>query len=233
LYRLRTPQGAVSISENGSLFLQISRKKDGCYATNHYSVGNVWRRQYATNFQVRPAPASGSRKVFAFPACRMLEQEINPLEISMNTITKNLWPEDILLDVEVASKDQLFDEIGRLMEREHAMSRERVVAGLFRRERVGSTGLGEGIAIPHSRVDGLSSIRLAYLRLQTPLPYDAPDGRPVTDVLVILVPKQATEEHLWILADATQLFSDRKFREGLHSCRHALEVMKLFESRLL
>ena len=155
---------------------------------------------------------------------------VSPKEDPLNTIAQYLWPEDILLDIEVASKDQLFDAIGRHMEREHAMPKERVVVGLSRREQVASTGLGEGVAIPHTRVEDLSGIQLAYLRLNSPLSFDAPDNRPVSDVLVILVPKQATEEHLLILADAAQLFSDRQFRERLHSCRHALEVMALFES---
>ena len=148
----------------------------------------------------------------------------------MSTIAQYLWPEDILLDIEVSCKDQLFDEIGRHMEREHALPREWVAAGLSRREQVGSTGLGEGIAIPHARVEDLSRIQVAYLRLKKPIPYDAPDGRPVSDVLVLLVPKLATEEHLLILADATQIFADREFREQLHSCRHVLEVKSLFES---
>lgn len=76
---------------------------------------------------------------------------VRPKEDPLNTIAKYLWPEDILLDIEVASKSQLFDAIGRHMEREHAMPRERLVVGLSRREQVGSTGLGEGVAIPHTR----------------------------------------------------------------------------------
>ena len=158
---------------------------------------------------------------------------ISPKEKPLNTIAQYLWPEDILLDIEVTGKDQLFDAIGRHMEREHAMPRERVVVGLSRREQVASTGLGEGVAIPHTRVEDLSRIHLAYLRLNSPLPFDAPDDQPVSDVMVILVPKQATEEHLLILADVAQLFSDHRFRERLHSCRHALEVMALFESSAL
>jgi len=149
----------------------------------------------------------------------------------MSTISEYLWPEDILLDIEVASKGELLDEIGRHMEREHGLSREWVVAGLTRREQVGSTGLGEGIAIPHARVEDLARIQIAYLRLKDPIPYDAPDGRSVSDVLALLVPKRATDEHLMILADATQIFADRQFREQLHACRHAFEVKSLFESR--
>jgi len=148
----------------------------------------------------------------------------------LNSISKYLWPEDILLDLSVANKVQLFDEIGRHMQREHALSHEWLVAGLARRERLGSTGLGEGVAIPHARVEGLGRIQMAYLRLKTPIQFDAPDDRPVTDILVLLVPKQATEEHLLVLADASQLFADSKFREHLHSCRHAMEVKTLIDS---
>ena len=148
----------------------------------------------------------------------------------MSNIAQYLWPEDIVLDIEIADKDNLFDEIGRHMEREHAMPRAWVVAGLARRERLGSTGLGEGIAIPHSRVEELSRIQAAYLRLKHPIPYDAPDGQPVSDVLVLLVPKQATEEHLQILAEATQLFAAPQLRARLHSCCHPLEVKSLFAS---
>lgn len=152
-------------------------------------------------------------------------------ENPLSTIAKYLWPEDILLDIEVDSKDQLLEKIGRHMEREHGLSPERVVAGLARREQVGSTALGEGIAITHAKVEELTRIQIAYLRLKRPIHYDAPDGRPVSDVLVLLVPKRATEEHLLILADASQIFADFEFRERLHSCRHALEVKTLFESR--
>ena len=95
----------------------------------------------------------------------------------------------------------------------------------------GSTGLGEGIAIPHARVENLSRIQLAYLRLKTPIPYGAPDGKPVSDVLVLLVPKQATEEHLWILAETAQMFADHRFVERLRACRHPIEVKSLFEPR--
>jgi PTS system nitrogen regulatory IIA component len=148
----------------------------------------------------------------------------------LSTLARYLWPEDILLDIEVAGKDQLFEEIGRHMEREHALPQAWVVAGLSRREQVCSTGLGEGIAIPHARVEDLKRIQAAYLRLKNPIPFGAPDGGPVSDILVLLVPKRATEEHLLILAEAAQLFADRRFREHLRACRHALEVKSLFES---
>jgi PTS system nitrogen regulatory IIA component len=151
-------------------------------------------------------------------------------ETSVSTITDLLRPQDILLDIDVSSKSQLLDEIGRHMERQHAMPREWVVVALARREQVGSTGLGEGVAIPHARIKDLDRVQVAYIRLKSPLPFDAPDGKPVTDVLVLLVPKQATEEHLAILADASRMFSDRRFRDRLQLCRNAQEVERLFHA---
>lgn len=151
----------------------------------------------------------------------------------MNSIADLLWPEDILLDLDVASKPRFFDEIGRHMEREHAMPKEWVAHSLAHREQIGSTALGEGVAIPHARVKDLERIQLAYVRLKSPIPFDAPDGKPVTNILVLLVPRQATDAHLEILAEATQMFADRRFRERLHRCTHALEVKQLFDARTL
>ena len=146
----------------------------------------------------------------------------------MNSIADLLTIQDIILDLEVVNKDQLFDEIGRHMEAAHGMPPEWVVLSLSRREQVGSTGLGEGVAIPHARIKDLFRIQLAYVRPKSPIPFAAPDGKPVSDILVLLVPKQATEEHLTILSEATRLFSDVRFRERLHQCVEPAAVKQLF-----
>ena len=149
-------------------------------------------------------------------------------EHPLNTIADLLPGRDIILDLEVENKDQLFEEIGRHMEATHGMPQAWVVLSLSRREQVGSTGLGEGVAIPHARIKDLLYIQLAYVRLKSPIPFGAPDGKPVSDILVLLVPKQATEEHLTILAEATRLFSDARFREHLHQCGQSAAVKQLF-----
>lgn len=146
----------------------------------------------------------------------------------MSTIADLLSPKDILLNLEVASKDQLFEAIGRHMEVNHGMQQEWVVLSLSRREQVGSTGLGEGVAVPHARIKDLARIQLAYVRLKSPIPYDAPDGKPVFEILVLLVPKQATEEHLSILAEATRMFSDQQFRLRLGRCNEVQQAKRLF-----
>jgi PTS system nitrogen regulatory IIA component len=151
-------------------------------------------------------------------------------EPTLTRIADLLLREDILLDLEVSGKSQLIEEIGRHMERTHAMPHASVAPSLSHREQIGSTGLGQGVAIPHARVKDLDRILVAYARLRSPIPFDAPDGKPVTDILVLLVPKQATEEHLRILAQATQMLSDRRFRERLHLCQLPLQVKQLFDT---
>lgn len=149
-------------------------------------------------------------------------------EYKLKTIVDLLTTEDIVLNLEVAGKEQLLEEIGRHMESRHGMPQAWVVLSLSRREEVGSTGLGEGVAIPHARIKDLERIQAAYFRLATPIPFAAPDGHPVSDILVLLVPKQATDEHLSILADATGMFSNSRFRECLHLCSQASAVQELF-----
>ena len=151
----------------------------------------------------------------------------------MSTIAKLLSSKDIRLDIEASSRDRLLQEIARHMEREHGMPQDWVFQSLSRREKVGSTALGEGVAIPHARIKDLQRVRLAYIRLRQPISFDAPDGKPVSDILVILVPKEATEEHLRILSEVTQMFSDPQFRQQLRNCSEAGETKRLFDDWLL
>ena len=130
----------------------------------------------------------------------------------------------------IAGKSELIEEIGQHMESVHGMPHDSVALSLSHRERIGSTGLGQGVAIPHARVKGLDRMQPVYIRLKYPIPFDAPDRKFVSDILVLLVPKQAAEEHLKILAEASQMFSDSHFREQLHLCKHPLEVKRLFEA---
>jgi PTS system nitrogen regulatory IIA component len=147
----------------------------------------------------------------------------------MKTVAQLLMPKDILLDVVVADRSELLEKVGRHMEWVHGLPQASVVACLAHREQIGSTALGHGIAVPHARLKELERIQLAYLRLNPGILFDAPDGQPVTDVLVILVPKMATEEHLRILAETSEMFGNARFREQLHLCRHPMEVKQLFE----
>jgi PTS system nitrogen regulatory IIA component len=152
------------------------------------------------------------------------------MEKPVNVIAKLLTRGDICLDVDVSEKQQMFEQVGLLMEQRHGLAHDFVTRGLARREAVGSTGLGQGVAIPHVRLKGLNQSQALYLRPKRPLPFDAPDGMPVTDFLVLLVPEPASSEHLEILAEAARLFSDSRFREQLRACAGAGEVIRLFDT---
>ena len=104
---------------------------------------------------------------------------------------------------------------GLLFENHHGIARSQVFDSLFAREKLGSTGLGQGVAIPHGRIKGLKEAVGAFVRLAQPVPFDAPDGQPVSLVFVLLVPEQATEQHLQILSELAQMFSDKALREAM------------------
>ena len=148
--------------------------------------------------------------------------------LRVNAVARYLLAQDICLDLGVASKRQLFHAVGQHMHREHGLSPDDVVLSLSRREQAGSTALGDGVAIPHARVERLDRIYAVYVRLKASIPFDSPDGKPVSDILVLLVPKPATEEHLAILADAMQLLSDRRFRKRLHASTNPRDTIELF-----
>lgn len=133
----------------------------------------------------------------------------------MNLIAKLLPPANIVLDLDVTSKKRLFEQAGLLFENNQGISRSLVFDSLFARERLGSTGLGQGVAIPHGRIKGLKEAVGAFFRLTNPVPFDAPDSKPVTMAFMLLVPQQATEMHLQILSELAQMFSDKELRQRL------------------
>ncbi len=148
----------------------------------------------------------------------------------MNLVAKLLPPGNVVLDLPVSSKKRLFEQIGLLFENHHGIARNRVFDSLFDRERLGSTGLGQGVAIPHGRLKGLKEALGAFVRLAQPVPFDAPDGKPVTLVFTLLVPEQATEKHLQILSELAQMFGDRALREALAGAPDAGTLHRLISA---
>ena len=148
----------------------------------------------------------------------------------MSQITKLLPLDNIVLDLDASSKKRVFEQAGLLFENNQGIARSTVFDSLFAREKLGSTGLGQGIAIPHGRIKGLKEATGAFLRLAAPVPFDSPDGKPVSLLFVLLVPEQATEQHLQILSELAQRFSDRSCREALGSAPDAEAIRQLFAS---
>jgi len=147
----------------------------------------------------------------------------------MSQIASLLPTGNILLDLDAGSKTRLFEAIAALFETNQGLSRKVVVDSLQAREKLGSTGLGQGIAIPHGRIRGLPEAKGAFVRLKSPIPFDSPDGKPVAQVFVLLVPAQATEKHLQLLSELAQMFSEASFRESLATPTDASGVREVFD----
>lgn len=122
--------------------------------------------------------------------------------------------ENILLDIDIQKMTDLFNKIGHFFARYHPALEAIIVNNLLAREALGSTGLGRGVAIPHGRIKGLLQPQVAVVRTSQPLvDFNGPDNMPVSLFFFLLVPEQATEQHLEILSEIAQLLSDQKIRE--------------------
>ncbi|MDR1890517.1 MAG: PTS IIA-like nitrogen regulatory protein PtsN [Zoogloeaceae bacterium] len=148
----------------------------------------------------------------------------------MNPITHLLPETHILLDLEAGSKKRLFEEASQLLANTCGIDRALVFDNLLAREKLGSTGLGQGVAIPHGRIKGLKETAGAFIRLAEPIDFDAPDKRPVRLVFVLLAPEQATETSLQALAALATCFANRDFREKLAAASDAASVRELFST---
>ena len=106
----------------------------------------------------------------------------------------------------------------------HGLSRALITDSLFARERLGSTGLGHGVAIPHGRIKGLKAPMAAVFQLARAIGFDAPDEQPVQLLIFLLVPEAATQQHLEILSEIAELLSDGALRERLKASTDAAEL---------
>ena len=145
----------------------------------------------------------------------------------MNLVSKLLPDSNVMIDLDVSSKKRVFEQVGLLFENHDGIARSLVFDSLLARERLGSTGLGQGVAIPHGRIKGLKEAVGALVRVAQPVPFDAPDGAPVELAFVLLVPEKATEKHLQILSELAQMFCDKALREAIARAADASEVHQL------
>lgn len=145
----------------------------------------------------------------------------------MELIARILKPEHVLLDLDVSSKKRLFEQLALSVENHHPMPRNSIFDALFQRERLGSTGLGKGCALPHGRLKGTRETFCVFARTQQAVPFEAPDGLPVNLVFMVLAPEHASDFHLRILSEVAQMFSDSELRERLQTVTDPLEAHRL------
>jgi nitrogen PTS system EIIA component len=146
----------------------------------------------------------------------------------MNLISRHLQASHIVLDAPYVNKKRAFEAIAQLFEDHSKLARSASYDALFTRERMGSTGLGQGVAIPHGRVKGLKDTLCAVIRLAKPIPFEAPDNLPVQLMVVLMVPENANQKHLDLLGELAALLSSGTFRDNLLAAPTPSDVHRLF-----
>jgi len=133
-------------------------------------------------------------------------------------------------DCKAGSKKRVLERVGELLATAAPdLSSEEIFEQLLERERLGSTGLGHGVALPHARLKGIEQACGVLVRLASGVDYDAIDGQPVDLLFGLLVPHDATQEHLQLLAKLASLFSKESFRDQLRKAKDCDTVLTLIQ----
>lgn len=139
-----------------------------------------------------------------------------------------LSPSHVAADIAASSKKRVLETLSQLLASDQPhLSEQSVFESLLARERLGGTGLGHGVAIPHGRLPGNDAINGAFVKLSEPIDYDAIDNRPVDLVFALLVPDDGANEHIQTLAKLAEMFSDQSL---LMRLRNATSDEELFEN---
>ena len=135
-------------------------------------------------------------------------------------IAELITPAAVVPRLRVSSKKQLLQEIARRAAELVRLHERQIFDALLERERLGSTGVGNGIAIPHAKLPGLARLQGLFVRLEPPVDFDAVDEHPVDLAFLLLAPESAGADHLTALARVSRLLRDRQVCEKLRGAEH-------------
>jgi len=138
----------------------------------------------------------------------------------------NLFTRDTVAhNISVSSKKQLLQELVKIAERDEALTdcgaTRDLLGAVLERERLGTTGIGSGVAIPHARIANLCKLCAVFATLDKPISYDAVDDRPVDIAVLLLAPENAGSEHLRALAQVSRALRREEFRDRLRAAPSA------------
>ena len=145
-------------------------------------------------------------------------------------ISALLSPQKIFIDTEVSSKKKLLELIANITADQTRLPESTIYTNLLNRERLGSTGLGQGFAVPHARLPELEETVGCFFRLKQPVNFESPDNLPVDLVFTIIIPQEANEEHLLILSSLARIFSDADICEAIRTAASREEIEKIIQS---
>ena len=147
----------------------------------------------------------------------------------MTDLTQLLDPTRIACQHDASSKKKTLESAAALLATAtHGIEEGAIFEALIKRERLGSTGLGHGIALPHGRIEGLQQPVAALLTLSRNIGFDALDGEPVDIVFALAMPENCDNQHLQILASLAEIFSNTAVSTRLRSAVEAQEIWTTF-----
>jgi PTS system nitrogen regulatory IIA component len=146
------------------------------------------------------------------------------------TISALLSPQRIFLDTEISSKKKLLEFIATAVAEQTQLSKSAIFINLLDRERLGSTGLGKGFAIPHARLSDLDKTVGCFIRLRNAVNFEAPDNQPVDLIFAIIIPQEATDEHLQILSSLARIFSQAEVCASIRKAGDSAEIAQLIDA---
>lgn len=165
---------------------------------------------------------AGSHGPASFGLVHGVRLRSHPVGYGAMNFVNLLSLERIRCGVHVTSKKRSLEALSTLLAQAEGEPTQRsIFEHLIGRERLGSTGLGKGVALPHARIDGLDEARSALIKLDQSVDFDAIDKQPVDLLFALAVPKHFSDEHLRILAALAELFSDQVFCERLRNSQSA------------
>ena len=147
------------------------------------------------------------------------------------TISALLTKDNIFIDTNITSKKRLLEFIANQSSSTiEEDEKNKLYCNLLDRERLGSTGLGRGFAVPHARMENLDEAFGVFIKLNQAINFDAPDNIPVDLVFAIVIPEQATDQHLQILSALAKIFSQPDVCESIRQAESSEEIISLIES---
>lgn len=143
-----------------------------------------------------------------------------------------LVPARVVADAQIPGKKRLLERLAALLDERGQPDQERaILEALTKREKLGSTGLTRGVAIPHGRSAAVDRAVGAFVRLSSPIDFGALDGQPVDLVFALVVPEHFTDQHLMFLAELAEIFSDAPFMQELRDAPDADAIYRLLLRR--
>jgi len=143
------------------------------------------------------------------------------------SISSLLATNRIFTHTEISSKKRLLEFISEQAAKDLSLVQNKIYHKLLERERLGSTGLGKGIAVPHARLDHISDAHAYFFNLQQPINYDAIDKQKVDLIFVLFIPEESTEEHLQILASLAKIFSQKPVTDKIRNSQSADDIIQI------